>query len=109
MCPIILRNCEGLWNNPFSPCKIIRRKQNGLVLKTKSKQITEIENREEREIYLGLPGRPSGQPSPLAWCQSSLTSASRQRRDSARAREAPRLLLLAAEPLDAWVNAPALS
>ena len=49
MCPIILRNCEGLRDNPFSPCKIIRRKQNGLVLKTKSKQITEKENRNKRE------------------------------------------------------------
>ena len=59
MCPIILRNCEGLWVNPFSPCKIIRRKQNGLVLKTKSKQITEKENRKhkvkrERGSYLAF-------------------------------------------------------
>ena len=62
MCPIILRNCEGLWNNPFSPCKIIRRKQNGLVLKTKSKQITEkdTENRNGKESCLGhLPGGPA--------------------------------------------------
>ena len=68
MCPIILRNCEGLWDNPFSPCKIIRRKQNGLVLKTKSKQITEKENRNKRERD-GLPGHlpvagPAHWPSP---------------------------------------------
>ena len=66
MCPIILRNCEGLWNNPFSPCKIIRRKQNGLVLKTKSKQTTEIENREERDLPgLTWPAQWTAQPTGL--------------------------------------------
>ena len=69
MYPIILRNCEGLWDNPFSPCKIIRRKQNGLVLKTKSKQIKgKIENREERERDLpGLtwPAQWTAQPTGL--------------------------------------------
>ena len=64
MCPIILRNCEGLWDNPFSPCKIIRRKQNGLVLKTKSKQITEKENRNRNEKGV-LPGL--AQHGPAHW------------------------------------------
>ena len=76
MCPIILRNCEGLWNNPFSPCKIIRRKQNGLVLKTKSKQITEKENRNEKGVlpgaYLAWPStaQPTGLVPVIAYlCQ----------------------------------------
>ena len=68
MCPIILRNCEGLWDNPFSPCKIIRRKQNGLVLKTKPKQITEKENRNRNKRERDLPGHLPGSPtSPAHW------------------------------------------
>ena len=84
-------------------------------LKTKLKtNFKKIENRNKQKIEKAehLPGLtcgPASRPSPAGPCQSSLTSASRQRRDSARAREVPRLLLLAAMPPDTWVNAPASS
>ena len=50
------------------------------------KKIKQSKNKKNRVLPGPLPGWPSGQPSPLAWCQSSSTSASRQRRETAHAR-----------------------
>ena len=53
----------------------------------------------KKESYLALTWSGPARPSPLAWCQSSPTSASRQRRDIATPPSSPRLLLLAADRL----------
>ena len=50
----------------------------------------------KKESYLALTWPGPARPSPLAWCQSSPTSASRQRRDTATPPRAPRRHLLAA-------------